>query len=136
MSIASVLALLGFAVTALVMLQITMTKERVLWPGWLVPAAAVLMATLGLGYAIHTEGPFGFWPLVTSSSWGIQMWLDRLLTLAAGFFLLQNRARATGMKSEVWVILVLLTGAAGLLAMLAATVQRERRAASDRAVGQ
>jgi hypothetical protein len=130
MPFGAIVAFSGFAVTALVMFQITMTKERVRWPGWLIPAAALLPAIFWLGYAIYADGPVGFWALVTTSPWGMQMWFDRLLTLAAAFFLLQNRARAAGMKSEAWVLAVLLTGAVGLLIMLATTVYLERRAAA------
>jgi hypothetical protein len=49
------------------------------------------------------------------------------MSVAAGFFLLQNRARAIGMKSEVWVLAVIFTGGIGLLLMLARTVYLERR---------
>jgi hypothetical protein len=131
MPVAGFVAFAGLVITALVMFQVTMTKERVAWPGWLIPAAAVIPAALWLGLTLHAEGPLGLWALVTSSHWGVQLWLDRLMTLAAAFFLLQNRARAAGMKSEVWVIIVLLTGAVGLLTMLALTVYRERKAAGE-----
>jgi len=48
------------------------------------------------------------------------------MSLAVAFFLLQDRARAAGMKSEVWVVLVIFTGSLGLLMMLARTLYRER----------
>jgi hypothetical protein len=47
--------------------------------------------------------------------------------VTAAFFLLQNRARAVGMKSEVWVIIVIFTGSIGLLLMLAQTIYLERK---------
>jgi hypothetical protein len=47
--------------------------------------------------------------------------------VTAAFYLLQNRARAAGMKSEVWVIVVIATGSIGLLLMLARTLQLERQ---------
>jgi hypothetical protein len=131
MHVAGVIAFTVFVITAVVMFQITMTKERVAWPGWLIPAAAVIPAALWLGVALQAEGPLGFWTLVTSSHWGVQLWIDRLMILAAAFFLLQNRARAAGMKSEAWVIAVLFTGAVGLLIMLAVTVRRERQAVPE-----
>ena len=53
----------------------------------------------------------------------------RVAGVAAVLILLQNRARAAGVKSEVWVLVVIATGGVGLVAMLARTVQLERRAA-------
>ena len=67
---------------------------------------------------------------MVASPWGVQIWLDRLASTTAAFFLLQNRARAIGMKSEVWVLVVVFTGSIGLLAMLARTVHLERRKAA------
>jgi hypothetical protein len=61
--------------------------------------------------------------------WGIQIWYDRLASVTAAFFLLQNRARAAGMKSEVWVLVVIFTGSLGLLTMLARTLKLERQQA-------
>ena len=49
------------------------------------------------------------------------------MSVTIAFFLLQNRARAVGMKSEVWVIVVIFTGSIGLLLMLAQTVFLERK---------
>lgn len=57
----------------------------------------------------------------------MQIWYDRLLSVTVAFFLLQNRARAVGMKSEVWVLLVIFTGSIGLLSMLAQTLYYERK---------
>lgn len=123
------IALAGFAVAAVVMLLVTQTKERVSWPAWLVPAVVAALLALGTGVAIAEEGLFGFWPMLTASPWGLQLWSDRLASVTAAFFLLQNRARAAGMKSEVWVLVVIAAGGVGLLAMLARTVFLERRTA-------
>jgi hypothetical protein len=130
MSLSAWIALAGFAVAAGVMLLVTQTKARVSWPGWLVPAAVAAILAAGAGLTVADAGLFGFGPLLTASPWGLQLWVDRLACLAAAFFLLQNRARAAGMKSEVWVLVVIATGGVGLLAMLARTVQLERRAAN------
>lgn len=127
MSEVEVIGLAGFAVAATIMLLVTQTKERVSWPGWLVPAAAFVPLAAATGFAIAEAGLFGFWPLATGSPWGLQIWLDRLASATVAFFLLQNRARAAGMKSEVWVLAVIVTGALGLLAMLARTVHLEGR---------
>lgn len=126
------IALAGFVAAAAAMLFVTQTKERVSWPAWLVPVAvAAPVAALG-GVAIAQEGLFGFLPLVTGSPWGVVLWLDRLMSVAAAFYLLQNRARAAGMKSEVWVLVVIFTGAVGLFLMLARTVRREVEGAATR----
>jgi hypothetical protein len=129
MSLSEWIALAGFAVAAVAMLLVTQTKERVSWPGWLVPAVVVVPLAAWTGLAIAEAGLFGFWPLLTASPWGLQIWFDRLMSVTAGFFLLQNRARAAGMKSEVWVLVVIVTGSIGLLSMLARTIYLERRTA-------
>jgi hypothetical protein len=129
MSLSEWIALAGFAVAAVAMLLVTQTKERVSWPGWLVPAVVVVPLAAGTGLASAEAGLFGFWPMLTASPWGLQIWFDRLMRVTAGFFLLQNRARAAGMKSEVWVLVVIVTGSIGLLSMLARTIYLERRTA-------
>jgi len=123
------IALAGFAIAAVAMLLVTQTKRRVSWPVWLVPVVIVGFALALAGVAIAADGLSGLWPVVTGSPWGLQVWLDRLMCAAAAFFLLQNRARANGMKSEVWVLAVIFTGGIGLLLMLARTVYLERQRA-------
>lgn len=132
MSHTEVIALAGFALAALAMLLVAQTKERVEWPAWLVPVAVVVPFVLWTGLAITREGLFGFWPMLMGSSWGLQVWLDRLMTLTAAFYLLQNRARAAGLKSEVWVVVIIFTGSIGLFVMLAQTAYLERRKAVSR----
>jgi len=124
-----VIALAGFAVAAIAMVLVAQTKARVAWPAWVVPVLVVVPVAVWTGMAILSDGLFGFWPLLSGSPWALQVWLDRLMAVAAGFFLLQNRARAIGMKSEVWVLVVIFTGGIGLLLMLARTVYLERRKA-------
>ena len=125
-------ALAGFAVAAWAMLLVTQTKERVSWPAWLVPAAVVVPLTAWTAFAISEEGLFGFWPVLMDSYWGVQVWFDRLISMTAAFFLLQNRSRAIGMKSEVWVLAIIFTGSIGLMLMLAQTVRLERNASMKR----
>lgn len=133
MSLAEMIAFAGFAIAAVAMLLVTQTKHRVSWPAWLVLLAILFPFAAWTGFAVVQGGLFGFWPMVTGSSWGLQIWFDRLMCVTAAFFLLQNRARAVGMKSEVWVLAVIFTGAIGLFAMLARTVHLEReRALRDR----
>ncbi len=130
MSNSELVALVGFAAAAVAMLLITQTKERVAAPAWLVPVVVVVPFAVWTGLAIAEEGLFGFLPMFKESHWGLQVWFDRLMSVTAAFFLLQNRARAAGMKSEVWVIVVIFTGSIGLLLMLARTVYRERKTAA------
>ena len=129
MSLIELIGLAGFAVAAVAMLLVAQTKERVSWPAWLVPAVVVVPFAGWTGLAIAEEGLFGFWPMLTGSYWGLQVWLDRLISVTVAFYLLQNRARAAGMPSEVWVLVVIFTGSIGLLAMLARTVYLERKKA-------
>lgn len=124
-------ALAAFAVAAVAMLLVTQTKQQVSWPAWLVPVAVVVPVAAWTGLAIAQAGLFGFWPMLTGSPWGLQVWLDRLMSVTAAFFLLQNRARAAGMKSEVWVLVVISTGSIGLFLMLARTVYLERQRTRD-----
>ncbi|MGP9821161.1 hypothetical protein ACTZWW_14190 [Salinarimonas sp. NSM] len=129
MSISELIAIAGFAGAAIVMLLVTQTKQRVSWPGWLVPAAVALLLAAWTGWAAATEGLVAVRDAVVASPWSVQIWVDRMASTAAAFFLLQNRARAIGMKSEVWVLAVVFTGGIGLLAMLARVVHLERRKA-------
>jgi hypothetical protein len=127
MSPFELMALAGFAVAAGTMLLVTQTKKRVAWPAWLVPAVVVVPFAAWTGLAIAEEGLFGFWSMITGSPWGLQLWFDRLMSVTAAFYLLQNRARAAGMKSEVWVLAVIFTGSIGLVLMLARTAYVERK---------
>jgi hypothetical protein len=120
-------AFLGLFVAVIVMLLVTQTKEAVAWPAWLVPALIVVPFVGWTVLAVVVEGPTAFWSAHTGSMWGMQIWYDRLLSVTVAFFLLQNRARAVGMKSEVWVLLVIFTGSIGLLSMLAQTLYYERK---------
>jgi hypothetical protein len=128
MSETQIIALACYAMAAMVMLLVTQTKARVSWPGWLVPMSFAAPAVAWTCFAIAEQGLSGFWPVVTGSAWGLQLWFDRLLCVSAAFFLLQNRARAIGMKSEVWVLVIIFSGGIGLMLMLARTVYLERHA--------
>lgn len=133
MSVFEWIALGGLASAAMAMLTITQTKERVAWPAWLLPAA-ILLPVVGLtALSISQEGSTGFWPLYTESWWGMQLWFDRLVTVTIAFFLIQNRARAAGMKSEIWVLLTIFTGSPGLLLMVAQMAYLERKQSRQQA---
>jgi len=128
MSHIEVAALSGYAVAAMAMLLVTQTKQRVSWAGWLVPTFALMPLIAFTAYAFIQEGPSHFWPLLSHSTWGLLIWFNLLMAVTAAFFLLQNRARAAGMKSEVWVLVVIATGSMGIFLMLARTVYLERKA--------
>jgi hypothetical protein len=130
MSPFALMALAGLVVAAVAMLLVNQTRQRVSWPAWVVPVAVLVPFALWTGLAIVEEGLFGFWPMLVGSYWGLQVWFDRLMSVTAAFFLLQNRARAAGMKSEVWVLAVIFTGSMGLFLMLARTIQLEREKAA------
>ena len=128
MSHSELIALAGFVAAAIAMLLVTQTKQRVTWPGWLVPAVVVVPFAAWTGLAIVEQGLFDYLPTLLGTDWGLQVWFDRLMSVTVAFFLLQNRARAAGMKSEVWVLAVIFTGSIGLLLMLARTLYLERKA--------
>lgn len=119
----AVAGMLAFIVAALF---VTQSKEPVAWPAWLVPAVIVLPVAAWSVVAILQEGPFGFLASQTDSLWGMLVWYNLLLAQGAAFFLLQNRSRAAGMKSEIWVLAVALTAGVGLFVMLAVTLYLER----------
>lgn len=121
------LALAGFAAAAITALLVTQSKHRADWPAWAVPACVAVPFIALTGLAFAREGAASLWSMLTGSLWGLQLWYGFILSVAAGFFLLQNRARAAGMKSEVWVLLVIFTGGIGLLLMLARTLYLERQ---------
>ena len=130
MSHFELIALAAFVAAAVAMLLITQSKHRVAWPAWLVPAVVVIPLGVWAGFAAAEQRLADVLPLLMASPWGLQLWLDRLVSVTVAFFLLQNRARAAGLKSEVWVIAVIFTGSVGLLLMLALTLYRERQMAA------
>ncbi len=123
-----IVAIGGMLVFIAAALQITQSKHPVEWPAWLVPAVLAVPLTAWAAVAFLQEGPFGFIEAQTGSLWGMLTWLNLLMGLGVAFFLLQNRARAAGMKSEVWVLMVAFTAGLGLLVMLARMLYIERAA--------
>jgi hypothetical protein len=120
-------ALAGLALAAVLMLLITQTRQPVAWPGWFLPMFVFLALASWTVVAITEAGLDALWPVYTASPWGLQAWYDRLAAVTIAFFFLQNRARAAGMKSETWVVLVIFTGSLALLAMLARMLYLERQ---------
>lgn len=120
------LALVAFAAAAGLMLLVTQTRKRIGWALWLLPVAAFGALAALFGLAIVEDELSSLWPAITGTSAGLLLWIDRLMAVAVAFSLLQNRARAAGMKSEVWVLAVIFIGSLALLLMLARTLYLER----------
>lgn len=87
--------------------------------GWLIPAAASAAFLAFSVHAIWTAGLGGVWQEHTGSAWGNQIWIDLLLAVTIGWYLMLPRARAAGMRPAAWLPLVVLSGCVGFLAMLA-----------------
>lgn len=86
---------------------------------WMAPAGAAALLFAWTLLAIAREGPVGFWPHHLSDAWGVQIWMDLLLSAGTAFALLAPRARAVGMNPLPWFVTVALSGSIGLLAMAA-----------------
>ena len=65
------------------------------------------------------EGMAGVWREHTRNAWGNQIWLDLLIAIAIAWSVLLPRARAAGMRTWPWLVLILSTGCIGLAAMFA-----------------
>jgi hypothetical protein len=94
----------------------------------LLPAAASLCFLLFSLHAISAEGMLGFWPEHTRNLWGNQIWIDLLLAVGIGWFLIVPQAKALGMRPLPWLVLVACTGCIGFLAMTARLLYLRDRA--------
>jgi hypothetical protein len=99
---------------------------------WRFPAALSLVFLLYSVRVVFTEGPLGFWTEHTRNLWGNQVWLDLLLALGIGWFLIVPSARAQGMRLPLWFALIIASGSIGLLAMLARLLFLRERSQSPR----
>lgn len=86
---------------------------------WRIPAAISFAFLVFSVYCVASEGPTGFWPIHSRSAWGNQVWFDLLLAASVSLAFLVPEARKQGMNPLPWVVLVVLTGSIGLLAMAA-----------------
>lgn len=119
------IGVVGVVIAVVAMSLIHATKERVTWPAWLVPVA-ILIPFVGLfGLAVLEGGFKSFYSVLLESKWGLLIWYDRLMSLTVAYYLIQNRARAIGMKSDLWVIAIAVTGNIGLFLMLSRMVRLE-----------
>lgn len=114
-----ILALLAGLATAAFVLTHAL-RPRPLGPSAWIGAAALCAAFAGWSlHAILTGGAFGFWVEHTRNAWGVQIWFDLLLAAGCALVFMVPEARQVGMRPLPWVVLVLCSGAIGLLAMLA-----------------
>jgi hypothetical protein len=100
-------------------LAVVVKDDRRIQRIWLLPAALSLLFLLFSVQAIITEGLFGFWTEHTRNLWSTQIWLDLLLAVSIGWFLVVPQAKAIGMRPLPWFILIVCTGSIGFLAMMA-----------------
>ncbi|MCI5044499.1 MAG: hypothetical protein MRY72_07345 [Aquisalinus sp.] len=101
------------------MVVIALQAENKKTGNWMIPAALSLVFFLYSAITVVQEGLTGFWTEHISDMWGTQIWLDLLLAVGIGFFLLAPQAKTVGMRLFPWLIFIVCTGCIGLLAMLA-----------------
>ncbi|MEZ4450348.1 MAG: hypothetical protein R3B09_12795 [Nannocystaceae bacterium] len=94
---------------------------------WQRPALASLVFLLfSLGIAAR-EGLFGFIDVIPSSGWSLQIFLDLVLASNVALVSLAPAARRVGLRMRPWVVLTILTGSIGLLALAARIAYLEGR---------
>ncbi|MEM8766741.1 MAG: hypothetical protein AAGE43_04810 [Pseudomonadota bacterium] len=127
------------AVAAALFLAFLMARALNPGPGtirwaWLVPASLSLLFAAFSVIVILNEGPLGFWTEHVRGGWGNQIWIDLLLAIGIGWYLLVPPAQELGMRPLPWLAAVVLSGCIGLLAMLARYLYLRERAAGLDAV--
>ena len=91
-----------------------MNKNR-----WLLPALASLAFLVFSLVVISREGPFGFVVEHTRNGWSVQIGFDLVLSAFTALGFIAPVARRVGVRMGPWIILTLLTGSIGLLALAA-----------------
>jgi TRAP-type uncharacterized transport system fused permease subunit len=86
---------------------------------WRLPAAISLLFLLFSLLAIATEDLTRFWIDHMRDLWGNQIWLDLLLAVSIGWFLVVPQAKVLKMPLLPWLFLISCTGCIGFLAMIA-----------------
>lgn len=124
----TVIAALAGATTVVTGIVVSL-RRRESPSAWLVPAGLGVAFAAWSGYAVLDGGLLGFWPEHNGNPWEVQIWLDLLLSVSVGWFLLQPRLRRQGIAPLPWLALVLATGSIGLLAVLARLLHAERAGA-------
>lgn len=92
--------------------------------------AAMLSAAFGAYTAVQigVEGVVPFFTNHTANMTGLQVWIDLIMCLVVGVFLIVPRARKAGMNVTPWVLFAAATASIGLLAMCARLFWLEARA--------
>ncbi len=128
MTLFDILPLLAGLATATFVLALAL-RPHPLGPDAWIGAAILCAAFSGWSlFAILTGGPLGFWVEHTRNAWGVQIWFDLLLAASCALVVMVPQARGLGMRPLPWVVLVICSGAIGLLAMLARILYLKARA--------
>lgn len=86
---------------------------------WLVPALASLaFLVFSIGVASR-EGLFGFLVEHQRNGWGAQIGIDLVLSVIVALVFIAPVARQAGVRMAPWLVLTVLTGSIGLLALVA-----------------
>lgn len=110
------LTLPAIAVAALLLALIAATARKQSGPRlYLLPLGLAVAFGLWTGFAIATEGLFGFWNEHVRNAWSNQIWLDLLLAFGLCWALMLPKMRLAGMNPWHWLLLLLCTGSFGLL---------------------
>jgi hypothetical protein len=96
-------------------------------PAWMIPAALMVAFAVLTLIAVVDEGPFGFWDNHIHNFWGNQVWVDLLMALGIGWYLIRPRMLAHHMSPWPWLALLCGTGSIGLVALLARVLYLDAR---------
>jgi hypothetical protein len=86
---------------------------------WIFPAVLSLVFLIFSLAAVIYEGGLGAPTEHIRNLWGNQIWIDLLIAVGIGWFLIVPQAKAQGMRLLPWGIVIILTGCIGFTAMLA-----------------
>jgi len=92
---------------------------------WLIPAVLGVAFLLFSLFQVSQDGIVQFWINHTTDLTGNQVWLDLIMAVTIGFYLLAPRARAVGMPLLPWGVAVFATACIALLPMLARVIWLE-----------
>jgi hypothetical protein len=122
----------GGLVVALVAIGWIVAKDKLIGS----PALAAMLCAGFAAFTAVTIAVEGVVPVIvnhTGNLWGVQVWLDLLISLTIALFLIAPRARAAGMNLPLWTLFVVATASIGLLAMCARLFWIERAGAETAA---
>jgi len=122
----------GGLVGALVAIGWIVAKDKLIGS----PALAAMLCAGFAAFTAVTIAVEGVVPVIvnhTGNLWGVQVWLDLLISLTIALFLIAPRARAAGMNLPLWTLFVVATASIGLLAMCARLFWIERAGAETAA---